>query len=124
MHQLGPPQRVPSLVEARRTSLAKSDTLFTHPYVSRLRVLFYQPPTVSAPQHPWSAEALLLVEQLPRHLRTNCCITVAGAVFFHFFQPPAVSAPQHPWSAEAVLLAEQLRRHLRTNCCDMVDGLD
>ena len=27
--QLGPPQRVPSFVEARRASLAKSDTLFT-----------------------------------------------------------------------------------------------
>jgi len=32
MHQLGPPQRVPILIEARRGSLAKSDTLFTHPY--------------------------------------------------------------------------------------------
>jgi hypothetical protein len=32
MHQLGPPQRVPSLVEARRASLAKSDTLFTHTF--------------------------------------------------------------------------------------------
>ena len=33
MHQLGPPQRVPSLVEARRATLAKPDTLFTHPYL-------------------------------------------------------------------------------------------
>jgi hypothetical protein len=31
MHQLGLPQRVPS--QARRASLAKPDTLFTHPYV-------------------------------------------------------------------------------------------
>jgi len=29
MHQLGPPQQVPSLVEAHRASVAKSDTLFT-----------------------------------------------------------------------------------------------
>ena len=29
--QLGPPQRVSSLVEARQASLAKSYTLFTHP---------------------------------------------------------------------------------------------
>jgi len=33
MHQLGPPQRVPSLVEARRALLTKSDTLFARPYV-------------------------------------------------------------------------------------------
>jgi len=32
MHQLGPPQRVPSLVETGRASLAKSD-LFTQPYI-------------------------------------------------------------------------------------------
>jgi len=48
MHQLGPFQRVPSPVEARRASLTRSDTLFTHPYSCSLTSI----------ESPWHAAVL------------------------------------------------------------------
>jgi len=58
MHQLGPLQRVPSLVEARRASLAKSDTLFTHPYPYHSCYLSMLLSSFSTFLFPWSSRML------------------------------------------------------------------